>query len=95
MQKRCDFYCFPNFIVSWLLRILLFRGYCEFYCFRVAQLIDLAEHSTSKPDVAGSIPSAVKQTLQLARCEHIQSAIINSQQSVSLIEDDRILGILN
>ena len=80
------------FIVS---RILLFPGYCEFYCFRVAQLIDLAEHSTSKPDVACSIPTAVKQTLQLSRCEHIQSAIINSQQSVSLIEDDRILGILN
>jgi hypothetical protein len=68
VQLSCK--SFAIFIVS---RILLFRGYCEFYCFRVAQLIDLAEHPTSKPDVACSIPTAVKQTLQLARCEHIQT----------------------
>ena len=31
-----------------------------------------SEHWTSKPKVAGSIPTAVKQTFQFARCGHTQ-----------------------
>ena len=32
----------------------------------------LVEHWTGKPNVAGSIPTAFKQTLQLAQCGHAQ-----------------------
>ena len=41
---------------------------CNFFVFVFLRVAQLAEHWSSIPNVAGSIPTVVRQTFQLARC---------------------------
>ena len=55
--------CFEK---PWNVKVVFFVG----RNFLVAQLV---EHWTSKPNVAGSIPTAVEKTFQLTRCHRIKT----------------------